>query len=186
MRAAPVLIASIVISAMGCAGHLVYVSQPYRGKVIDAETRQPLAGAVVLAIWYREAPVAPHGPAVDYHDAIEVLTDVRGEFTVPGRTHVTPIGKIREPEFVIYLPGYGYYPAFQSRPIGREMTDSSRRYIVVALPRWKTRAERRHLLDLPVWTSRVPLEKMPNLVRLANQEGQEIGIVPIYGTEKSK
>ena len=36
---------------------------PYRGRVIDAETKEPLAGAVVLVYWLRNAPAIGHGPA---------------------------------------------------------------------------------------------------------------------------
>lgn len=172
--------------ATGC-GHLVYSSGPYRGSVVDAETKQPLVGAVVLAIWYREVPVGGHGPAVDYHDALEVLTDAQGEFTVPAKTHLTPIGKIREPEFVIYSPGYGYFPVFQVRPTSKALEGAFRQDTTVELPHWKTKEEQRKKLErLPIWTSRVPGAKMPNLIRLANQEGEELGVAPIYGKEKTK
>lgn len=181
-----ILVGSVILLSAGCAGHFVYASGAYRGKVVDAGTGQPLAGAVVLAVWYREVPTAPHGPAVDYHDALEVLTDAQGEFLIPAKTHVTPIGKIREPEFVIYYPGYGYYPVFQTEPTGGAVTHAFRQYTVVKLPQWRTQRDRRKVLDLPVWTSKVPGENMPNLIKLANQEGREIGVTPLYGREKSK
>ena len=47
---------------------------PYRGRVIDAETKQPLEGAVVLAVWENKTPgVAGYG--YSYLDSEEVLTD---------------------------------------------------------------------------------------------------------------
>jgi len=163
---------------------LAHASDAYRGRVVDAETKQPLVGAVVLAIWYRAIPVAPHGPAEDFYDAFEVLTDMRGEFPVPAKVHVTLIGTIEGPTFVIYQPGYGYYPVFQIRPTGDAIENAFQEFTVVELPRWRTREQRRQLMDLPVWTTKVPAAKMPNLIHRANEEGQSIGISSVYGREK--
>lgn len=164
--------------ATGC-GHLVYSSDAYRGQVLNAETKEPLVGAVVLAIWYREVPVAPHGPAVDYHDALEILTDAQGEFTIPAKTHLTTIGKIREPELVIYYPGYGYYNYFQVHPIGKEITVAyQQRFFYVELRRWKSREEQIRNVP-PIGISRVPGAKVPNLSRLVNKELQGLGLQPI-------
>ena len=127
-----------------CAGHVVDASPAYRGRVADAETRQPLAGAVVLAVWYQETPVAPHGPAKDYHDALELLTDANGEFVVPERTHFTFIGKILEPEFVVYSPGYASFPGLGAWPQDSREIDAAyaKREFNFELTKLKTREER--------------------------------------------
>lgn len=171
----------IVTSTTGCFGHLVYPSDTYQGKVIDAETKEPLVGAVVLAIWYREAPgLGGHGPVESYHDALEVLTDAQGEFTVPAKTHLTAIGKIREPKLVIYYPGYGFFPSLQAYPQEDKKVRAAyeRRFFQVELIKLKTREERMKVIDYPVWISDVPDEKMPNLVRLVNKEVQLLGLQP--------
>jgi hypothetical protein len=168
----------VLALATGC-GHLVYTSGPYRGQVLDAETQQALAGAVVLAIWYREVPVPPHGPAVDYHDALEVLTDAQGEFTVPAQTHLTPIGNIREPEFVIYYPGYGSYPYYKVRPRDNEVSAAYERHLFeVQLPKLKTREERMEGVHRELGVSKVPESKMPRLLNLVNKERQGLGLKP--------
>ena len=172
----------ISVSATGCFGHLVYSSGPYRGQVLDAETKEPLVGAVVLAIWYWEAPgLGGHGPAVDYHDALEALTDAQGEFTVPAKTLLTVIGKIREPKLVIYYPGYGFFPSLQAYPQDDKEVRAAyeRRFFQVKLIKLKTREERMKVRDDPVWISDVPDAKMPNLVRLVNKERQMLGLQPI-------
>ena len=61
--------------------HPLIAGGPYRGRVIDAETKQPLEGAVVLAIWETKTPgVAGYG--YSYLDSEEVLTDENGRFVV--------------------------------------------------------------------------------------------------------
>ena len=163
----------------GCFGHLVYSSDTYQGKVIDAETKEPLVGAVVLAIWYREAPgLGGHGPAEGYHDALEVLTDAQGAFTVPAKTHLTAIGKIREPEFVIYYPGYGFYPRYQVRPQDDKEIAAAheQRFFNVELPRLKTRQERLNILAGLPHDPEVPDRKMPNSIRLMNEERRRLGL----------
>ena len=164
----------------GCAGHVVYASPAYRGRVVDAETRQPLAGAVVLAVWYQETPVAPHGPAKDYHDALELLTDANGEFAVPERTHFTPIGKILAPEFVVYSPGYASFPGLGAWPQDSREVDAAyaKREFNFKLTRLKRREERLRR-QYPFGLLKVPDAKMPNLIRLVNDEGHALGLPPI-------
>ncbi|MBI3455805.1 MAG: hypothetical protein HY002_08455 [Candidatus Rokubacteria bacterium] len=182
MRRVPrlLLLGCTVTLATGCFGHLFYASGPYRGKVVDAETGQPLVGAVVLAIWYREVPTAPHGPAVDYHDALEVLTDANGDFEIPAKTHFTPIGKIREPDFVVYYPGYAVYPSDRARPQGEQVDAAyARRLFRFELSEVKTREEWVRVGDPTGRTSKVPESRIPNLVRLVNKQRQDLGLQPI-------
>jgi len=180
-RICPLILGLLILSlTSGCAGHVVYASGPYRGRVVDADTQQPLVGAAVVAIWYREVPVAPHGPAVDYHDSMEVLTDTNGEFIVPKRTHLTLIGKIREPDFVIYYPAYAPYPSLKARPQGKEIDSAyEQRVFNIELQKLKTEGERMSVGDMPVSLSNVPDVEMPNLVRLVNKERQDLGLQPI-------
>lgn len=174
----------IVTLTTGCFGHLVYSSDTYQGKVIDAETKEPLVGAVVLAIWYREAPgLGGHGPAEGYHDALEVLTDAQGEFTVPAKTHLTAFGKIREPKLVIYYPGYSSFPLYQVRPQDDKEIAASyeQRFFHVELRKLKTRQERVEHAGVPLFAGGVPERKMPNLIRLVNAERQALALKPIGG-----
>jgi len=178
----------ILVVGTGC-GHFVYVSGPYRGKVIDSESKTPIEGAAVLAIWYREASgLGGHGPAFDYHDAVEVLTDAHGDFTVPRETHFTIIGKINEPDLIIYYPGYAPYPSLHTKPGGKEVLEAyENHFFAVELPKLQTREERIKNADLPVEVdSRVPEKKMPNMYRLINIERKELGFQPIGGVKELK
>jgi len=168
----------------GCVpGHLIYTSAPYRGRVIDTETKAPIEGAVVLAIWYSETMMlAPESPAVDYHDALEVLTDSKGEFTVPWKINFTLFGKIRKPVFFIYYPGYAPFPSVYYTKLGglgmvKDANGSG--FTTVELPKLKTREEER-LEGLPNSDPEVPREKKKNLTRLENVERVKLGMPPLH------
>ena len=73
----------LVVSFLGCIS--VY-DPPRRGKVIDAETREPIEDAVVMGYWdiyYLHYWLFPGGPST-YYDARETVTDENGHFTLPG------------------------------------------------------------------------------------------------------
>jgi len=174
------LFVSAVFAAVvtgGCGGHLIYSSGPLRGRVVDADTGQPLAGAAVVAAWFLEQPTAVHGTATAY-DVVEVLTDDKGEFVVPHQTHVTLVGSVNEPRITIYMPGYGPYPGFQRAPKGEAMRTAFQELTVVELVRGKTREERlRHQnWALPFGVSE---EQIPNLYRLLNAEARDLDLQPI-------
>jgi len=73
---------SIVLAVIACTGcvTILRVDGPYRGKVVDADTNQPIHGAVVHAQWHKRYL----GGGTEYYDSYEVLTDRNGDFTVPG------------------------------------------------------------------------------------------------------
>ena len=172
-------------SLAGC-GHLVYPSGPYRGRVVDAETKQPLAGAAVLAVWRWGGPGLGH-PSEGFHDALEVLTDANGEFVVPRKTHFifSIFAEVEEPHFIIYYPGYGSFPLYHVQPTGAALDSAFREHTVVELPRLKTYEERLRAAGIPSGAVGVPDEKMPNLIHLINQERRALGAPPIH-TEKAK
>ena len=181
----------MLVLAAGCVpGRLVYTSGPYRGTVVDAESKKPLVGAVVLAVWFQETIVlvAAHGPAVEYHDSLEVLADSSGEFVVPEKTHVTLLGKIREPDFVVYYPGYAPYPSLKARPQGKEVDAAYEQKVFhVELSRLKTHQERLEHARIPVDVDhRIPEAKIANLIRLVNSERKALGLQPIGGWEKTE
>jgi len=73
----------ILTSISGCIS--VY-DPPRKGKVIDADTKEPIEGAVVLGYWhifYLHYWLFPGGPSA-YYDARETVTDKNGHFTLPG------------------------------------------------------------------------------------------------------
>lgn len=100
----------------------------FRGKVIDFNTRRPLEGAVVVAIWFDPGD----NPSVK--DLKEALTDKDGEWSITGeggdRTRLHPLpsflqpfplimsgvsqlrNDFKAPQFMIFKPGYEDFREF--------------------------------------------------------------------------
>ena len=53
-----------------------------RGRVVDAETRQPIKGAAVAIRWYT-ASSAPQSAELETLDAVQALSDDKGFFLIP-------------------------------------------------------------------------------------------------------
>lgn len=66
----------------GCAPAVYDAS--FKGKVIDSDTREPIEGAVALAIWTTWM-MTPAGEVDKYYDCYEKRTDENGEFIIPGK-----------------------------------------------------------------------------------------------------
>ncbi len=125
------VIALLIVPATACATNSHW--PPLTSQVVDAETGQPLEGAVVLAYWMRyEATLAGWGGG-GFYDAEETVTGPDGRYSIrPRFTYTIPgVTEVRGPELVIFKSGYG---PWQRRPSG----DTE----LMALPPAKTPAER--------------------------------------------
>jgi hypothetical protein len=166
---------------------------PYRGRVIDAETKEPLAGAVVLVYWIRNAPGIGHGPAQSFLGAEEALTDERGEFIVGENppSNWIPFTWRSLPKFIIFQPGYGYFPRHFATtpalpPTGFEglLNIMEKQPVVFELPRFRDSASLPEAVYL-LPPSTVPPDKMPNLIRLLSTAGRPIP-PPVLPKERSR
>ena len=112
------IIFSFTVSAFG--GWLIFHKPAFRGKVIDTETKEPIEGAVVVAIYNTHTIIG--GPAGGDSSVIKVketLTDKKGEFIFPSYTTITqPNAREYYTEFIIYKPGHGSYPKKRISPPG--------------------------------------------------------------------
>ena len=163
----------------------VFAGGPYKGRVIDSETKQSLEGAAVLVVWESVTPTIAD-KVYSYLDAEEVLTDSNGRFVVGKHPPMTfRPGWVDSPNIIIYYPGYGFYPDYHaSPPIPFGGTDKllkrmEKEELTIELPRLKTRQERIKVISGSYPTD-VPPKKMPNLIRLLNIEAKAIGLPPAY------
>jgi hypothetical protein len=104
---------SLFFFEMPClASWLVFHKPPFRGRVIDAEIKEPIKGAVVV-VSYTTYPMIS-GPGGGSHSIIEMketLTDENGEFLFPAYWTLTnPMHMESQSKIWIYKAGYGCYP----------------------------------------------------------------------------
>src|SRR5262245_56718478 len=78
-----VLLCGLLLSspAQGWDIYLEGYQGPYRGRVVDAETKEPIAGAAVVAVWMRDKVYPLHSTHV-FYAAREVLTAAEGAFEI--------------------------------------------------------------------------------------------------------
>lgn len=87
----PVIIMLVLTS--GCYGKIT-------GTVVDAETGQPIEGAVVLAEWTKTHGIGDHN--TESFKVIEKLTDKEGKVTIEGVSNIF----IDSPGVTVYKKGY--------------------------------------------------------------------------------
>ncbi|HSB40283.1 MAG TPA: carboxypeptidase-like regulatory domain-containing protein [Methylomirabilota bacterium] len=153
---------------------------PYRGQVVDAETKAPLVGAVVVVHWLRDRVLPFHMVAENYA-VRETVTDAEGHFRLDGRdVEEGAPRRTRRPAFLIFQPGYGKFPGGQVSPKGFTGGIFERDGTVVELPRLADREERRkHVRSFgPHSYSQDPFRDLSELMRRINAERIAIGLEP--------
>jgi hypothetical protein len=105
-------------STSACAW--IYYSKPeFRGKVIDAQTKTPIEGAVVVVIYMKHEFISgPGGGSTVPMNAKETLSDKNGEFYFPSyRTMSNPLTLEDRSEFIFFKPGYKAIDDLNGLPI---------------------------------------------------------------------
>ena len=101
------ILLSILSLISGCS---YYSKGPWRGRVIDADTKKPIEGAAVVAVWQVGHPSIPEY-RVEPYEAKETLTDKNGYYEIPKFSRITfATNEIWDPTFTIFKPGYGRFP----------------------------------------------------------------------------
>jgi hypothetical protein len=143
---------------------------PYRGRVVDADTRAPLVGAVVVAVWYREKTALLHTNTVRYR-AREVPTRDDGSFVIDARdVEEGAPERTRRPTFVIFYPRYELFNQAYEKFEGPGATVALRE-----LKSWKER----EVYGANVYPSELsddPFRELPHLMRRINEERRLRGL----------
>lgn len=154
----------------------------YQGTVLDQETSEPLADAVLVVIWWTSPYVRMDGPRY-FHDAKETLTDANGKFSldITPKSNWNPFYFIESrPTTIIYKPGYRPLTGSTASSMGfrtsTDLAEALRRGVVVELPKLKPKDDVRMYLDPISLDANVPLESIPNLVRLINLQSKMVGV----------
>jgi hypothetical protein len=172
-------------------GWVIFHERSFKGRVIDAETKEPIEGAVIVAQYYIRVLV-PTGSHSVLTDVQEALTDKEGKFSIPSLTRfINPLSAGDKTFFLVWKPGYkkedirdSYFftkepGAVENLPVqtdkGFEM--KSVRLGIVELKKVKTMEERRK--EIPTRVGEFPdFRKQMEFIRLINEERILFGFKP--------
>lgn len=167
----------------------------FKGRVIDASTKEPIGGAVVVASWSEER-ATPTGSTTRLNDVRETLTDKNGEWVIEGPrgknmgnisavfTLLTGTYITNPPLFIVFKPGYCPWPdGFGidtcKGKIKPEGNDSIREGKAVELSRLSSKEDRLRALPGPV-PGENALKKQKEFIKLINIESKNLGIPEAY------
>jgi hypothetical protein len=163
----------------------------FRGKVVDADTKQPIEGAVVVASWNEER-ATPAGPTSRLKDVKEALTDKNGMWIIDGPkggnvgdikaifSFITGTYFTNSPEFIIFKPGYCSWPVGfgidtckgKIQPAG---SDKVAEGITVELPRLTNRERMTMIRNIPsLGIAEEAKDRLPLFMKSVTQEEKKI------------
>jgi len=160
--------------------------RPYRGLIIDSDTKTPLAGAVVVALWVRER-VYPFQVNTEHYAVRETVTDAEGRFVMEVKDiEESAPRRTRKPEFLVFLPGYGSFPNGYTAPQGFLAELFEGEGTTMELPRLIDRQRRINVLGgaSPHNFSKTPGRDLPFLMKAVNKERVSLGFNPYPSPEK--
>jgi len=154
-----------------------------RGKVIDEATGEPIEGVVILAVWKKGQPTIA-GTKHKFYDAMEVVTDKDGEFSIEGMglkldrpgLPFPGFADIENMQIFIFKAGYTYDHIvdldYEKAKYKWRFEDDK---VIIRLKKL-TMEERRR--KGPPSRPSIPIEKMNLLTKEVNKERIELGLTP--------
>lgn len=139
----------------------------YRGRVVDAETGDPIEGVVVAGIWYKEKINLAGGNSI-YTDAKEDLTDKNGQFNIK-------VKFIKQANVILYISVYKSGYNGLTKRAWRSLAESSGVQIVNENPEIKihklTHEKRLKMGTFPIPSSDAYIQgKIPLMIKEINKE----------------
>jgi hypothetical protein len=154
-----VLVVLVLSTALAADASARNERGPFRGQVVDVETGAPIAGAVMLAVWWRTCGIFGQECFVD---AREGVTGADGRFEVPRLTGFH-LGFHRRTTH-LFAAGYVLESSTVTPETGERYVDPT----VFQMRRLKTREElRMKTYDAPVT---MPPDKMPKFLEAVEAE----------------
>ena len=165
----------------------LYLSS-FNGKVIDADTKEPIAKAAVLAVYYKSvATVAGSNSFVV--DAQETLTDDKGEFNISGKMRWLVLCRgYSRGKIIIFKPSYGVFPRHsRSKAVGENKSwPPPNKYIVYELPKLKTKEERaKNIFDVKI-NYDLPFSRQKQIIDEINKEFKNLGMIDRFIEKEGK
>ena len=164
----------------------------YQGKVIDADTKEPIEGAVVVVYWLKAWQTIA-GEGTKLKEVKETLTDKNGEWSVVGPqgqendphpylSFFLFLSYTREPQFIIFKPGYCSWPDGFSidsckgkmKSTGSEEIIQGKAIELPQLPILTKREDKLRAVPAPVGGEGAS-EKQKEFIRLINEQSRILG-----------
>jgi hypothetical protein len=182
------VLTALIAPAAGC----IYHKPEFYGQILDKETNQPIEGAVVVAVYNKQAMGFGAGANTEIINVREALTNSNGKFHIPSYTTlITPIfTRESSATFVIFKPGYASLSGmdledhFSNKegsegelPLPYNRTQSIRFAPkgIVELPKLETKEQRKHAwMVADIFGAEIKTSDLPILYRIIG-EGREIG-----------
>ena len=171
----------VLLFLLGACSPVKY-DGPYKGRIIDAATGQPVEGVVVLGVWYTSIPGAG-GTLHGFYDAMETVTDKNGDFEIKG-LGLKIMSSVDPMDVLIFKAGYEYVGMYQwaSFKIDQSLAEKVKweeSRVIVPLKRL-TVEERKKSSTFPSMPYlKAPLEKVKLMLKEVNKEATERGLHPI-------
>ncbi|HEY7142071.1 MAG TPA: carboxypeptidase-like regulatory domain-containing protein [Methylomirabilota bacterium] len=164
---------ALLVAAWSTPGETSEKWGPFRGQLVDQATGKGIAGAAVIAIWWKNEP-NPVQMNRSFFDATEAVTDAEGRFEIP-RYAKPPFF-----DFQIFLPEITYFaPGYLS--LRKQVTPSDGQPFVAETTIFMERIETREALAQKSRSgpAAVPLDKMKEFTKAVNVERALLGLSPI-------
>jgi hypothetical protein len=140
---------------------------PFQGQVVDVETEQPIAGAVILVTWWEVCGLFGQSCFVE---AREAVTGADGRFRIARLTGFGWNLAIQPPQIDAFAPGYVPVAEIVTPVSGEIYVDPT----VLQMRRLKTREE---ILKKSRGPSRlIPEGKMPQFLRAVESGYEMLGL----------
>jgi len=198
-----IALAFVFLISVPANAWLIYSKPEFHGRVIDSETKEPIAGAVVVVLYKKWEFGGPGGGNTPTMDAKETLTDKNGDFHFPSYlTLIGPLSRVSEVSFTIFKPDYMSVTRIDGISIPEETyftiardkvgTEGMITYVdrwdrkltfkgslgIVGLKRARTREEK--LRTMPSPPANYTSKELPILIKFINSEINNLGLKGEY------
>lgn len=109
------------------AAAFIYYANSIEARIVDAQTGNPVQGAIVMANWELEGGIESRVP-IDQLKILETVTDVNGKFTIPAwgpKFSFRGRASYMWPQILVFKPGYKSLRLTNEARSGSQFTVSS-------------------------------------------------------------
>ena len=175
----------VLIVLWGVASRHLSAADLYQGRVVDEETGQPLAGAVLTVVWLR-SPILGFEGTRDFLSAQETVADSDGKFslTVSPGIDWNPFSYIRKEPEIVDLSArvrtrHGLAGGIGINSKALRVCRSAQERCHDKVAEAKVEGRTRNFTDVSSLTHiTVPYESIPNLIRAVNVQNKMVGLQP--------